>query len=116
MAMQENSLAADCKNADGYQVLGNGKGDYDEPAEDGFNPHEVAAKKEHIENTKTPVPKESCTRAGVNNAPVTYAVVDKRKKKVIRHGEDGSTDANNDQYSKPLKKKKRGVRKKHGFS
>ena len=98
----------------GYQELGNGKGEYDEPAEDGFNPHEVADKKEH-KNTKTPVPKEFCTRAGVNNAPVTYTAADKSKK-VIRHGEDGSTDANNDQYAKPMKKKKKGVWKKHGFS
>ena len=115
MAMKEKSTVADCKNADGYLNVDNDKGEDCNPAEDGFNAHEVADKKEHIENTKTPVRKESCTQAGVNNAPVTYAVVDKRKKKVIRHGEDGSTDANTDQYSIPMKKKKRGVRKKHGF-
>ena len=115
MAMKENSAVADCRNGDGYLNVDNDKGEDDDPAEDGFNPHEVADKKEHIKNTKTPVRKESCTQPGVNNAPVTYAVVDKRKKKVIRHGEDGSTDANNDQYSIPMKKKKRGVRKKHGF-
>ena len=97
MEMKDEGVTAE--DRDGQQNVDNDNGEIEDPVEDGFNPYEVADRKEHTKNTNTPAPKESSTPASAFDVPAIYAVVDKSKKKVIREAEDGPIDANSDQHA-----------------
>ena len=100
--MEMINEAVTAEDRDGQQNVDNDNGEKEDTVEDGFNPYEVADRKEHTKNTNTPVPKESSTPASATDVPATYAVVDKSKKKAIREAKDGPTDANSDQCTMPM--------------
>ena len=97
MEMKDEGVTAE--DRDGQQNVDDDQCEEEDPVEDGFNPYEVADRKEHTKNTNTPVPKESSTPVSATDVPAIYAVVDKSKKKAIREAKDGPTDAHSDQCS-----------------
>ena len=97
-------VSADYDEGDGYQDVDNGKGEDDNPL-DGFITYKVIDRRKNIKNTRTPAPKDSPTPASAPNIPAVYAVVNKKKKRVAKKTENGSTVANRDPRDvMPMKK------------
>ena len=104
--IKENSVVADCKDADGYQDVDIAKGREENPFDNDSTPNEGRDKKLNVKDIMTPAPKGSSTPVSAAKAPVVYATVDKSKKKGSKEAKHESTVTNEDaQYAMPMKKK-----------
>ena len=104
--MKENSVVADCQDADGYQEVDIAKGREENPFDNNSTLYEAPDKKLHVRDKMTPAPKESSTPGSATTVPVVYAAVDKSNKKASKKAKNESTVTNEDaQYAMPMKKK-----------